>query len=312
MPTPRKHHYVPKSYLAAWTDSGTADGQLQVIDKQSGRDWAVRPANAAAETDLYLIDLSEAEGDVTATEIETGFATIESAAMPVIKRVLAGQDTLDGVDQQDVMAFVSILTMRVPARLRWIDEFMKKPVEAVYRRLEAEGKLPQPDDPELAAKMKEWFANDLIQVKIKQNAKLAMMVSTLPTLMQLLSLRHWSVLRAAPSAGDLVCTDHPVLLEWIKAVPTGTSPGFGLENTAVFVPIGPQAALLGLWSSEPRDRTLSESQVAFWNGELLGYVDRFVFSRGDFAALHKSGAIDRRPDVIRRWQPSSGSACARA
>ncbi len=306
MPIPRKHHYLPKSYLAAWTDDGTLDGQLQVIDNKSGRAWAVRPANAAAENDLYLIDLSEVEGDVAAAEIETAFATIESAAMPVIKRVVAGQNLLDDIEQQDLMAFLAVLTMRVPSRLRWIDEFMRKPVEAVYRRLEVEGKLPQPDDPGLAAKMKEWFASGFIRVEIKQNAKLAMMISTLPTLMQLFSLRRWSVLRVASDAGDLVCTDHPVLLEWIKKMPTGESPGFGLQNTAVFVPVGPKTAMLGLWAMEPKDKALSESQVAFWNGELLGYLDRFVFSRGDFAALHKSDAVDRRADVIRRWHPPIG------
>jgi hypothetical protein len=64
MSTPRKHHYVPKSYLAAWTDDGTIDGHLQVIDKSNGKAWAVKPVNAAMETDLYMIDVAEVEGDL--------------------------------------------------------------------------------------------------------------------------------------------------------------------------------------------------------------------------------------------------------
>lgn len=288
-------------YLAAWTNTGTADGQLQVLDKQAGRAWSTRPAKAAAETDLYMIDIGEVAADIAATEIEDTFAKIEGAAAPVIKAINNGAAIPTGEDQENLMAFVSLLAMRVPARLRWIDDFMRKPVEAVYRRLEAEGKLPQPDDPELAAKMKEWFDQGLIRIEIKQNARLDMMLSSLPTLMRLLMLRHWTVLRSSAACGDLVCTDHPVLLEWIKAVPTGTSPGFGLENTAVFVPLGPTTALLGLWNAEPRVPTLTAEQVTFWNGELLGHVDRFVFARGDFAALHKSGAVDRRDDVLGRW-----------
>jgi hypothetical protein len=301
MSTPRKHHYVPKSYLAAWTDDGTVDGQLQVIDKCLGKAWSVKPVNAAKETDLYMIDVSETVGEVAATEIEKTFGTIEDAAVPAIKRMLAGEAMVSGEDRENVMSLLATLVARVPSRLDWIDEFMRKPVEMVYRRLEAEGKLPRPEDPKLAAQMKEWFDQGLIKIEIKQNARLAMMASMLPTLLNLFMLRHWTVLRTQPESGDLICTDHPVLLEWIKKVPTGESPGFGLQNTAIFVPIGPSAALLGLWDAEPKDATLTRQQVAFWNGELLGHVDRFAFSRGDFAALHKSNAIHTRDDVIRSW-----------
>jgi len=302
MPTPRKHHYVPKSYLAGWTDDGTIDGQLQVIDKSSGKSWSVRPVNAAKETDLYMIDIAEADGELQATEIETTFGTIEDAAAPIIKRMLAGEAMVNGEDRENVMSLLATLVARVPSRLDRIDETMRKPVEMVYRRLEAEAKLPQPDDPKLAAQMKEWFDRGLIKIEIKQNSRLAMMALMLPTLLHLFMLRQWTVLRTQSDAGDLICTDHPVLLEWIKKVPPGESPGFGLQNTAIFVPIGPSAALLGLWDAEQKDPTLSRQRVTFWNGHLLDHVDRFVFSRGDFAAFHMSNEVDRRDDVIRRWK----------
>jgi hypothetical protein len=124
MPEARKHHYVPRSYLAAWTDTGTKDGQLLVLDKQTGKDWPVRPINAANEKDLYLIDVSEAEG-VAPNEIENTFATIEGAAVPVLKRLLAGEDMPGGGDLENVLAFVTVLALRVPARLDWTDNAMR-------------------------------------------------------------------------------------------------------------------------------------------------------------------------------------------
>ncbi|MFN0132874.1 MAG: DUF4238 domain-containing protein [Phycisphaerales bacterium] len=304
MSTPRKHHYLPKSYLSAWTDDGTKDGQLQVIDKTNGRAWPGTPGKVARETDLYMIDIAEVEGDVAATEIEKTFHIIEDAAAPIIKRMLTGERMVSGEDRENIMSLLATLVVRVPSRLDWIDDFMRKPIEVMYRQLEAEGKFPQPSDPELAAQMKGWFDKGLITIEIKQNARLAMMASILPTLLNLFMLRQWTVLRTRSDAGDLICTDHPVLLEWIKRTPPGKSPGFGLQNTAVFVPIGPSAALLGLWDAEPKDETLTRDQVTFWNGKLLGYVDRFVFSRGDFAALHKSGTVHRRQDVIKCWVKS--------
>lgn len=305
MSTPRKHHYVPESYLAAWTDDGTVDGQLQVMDKSLGKAWSVKPVKAAKQTDLYMIDVSETIGEIAATEIEKTFGTIEDAAAPVIKRILAGEPMVSGEDRKNVMLLLATLVARVPPRLDWIDELMRKPVEMVYRQLMAEGTLPQPEDPKLAAKMKEWFDQGLIKIEIKQNARLAMMASMLPTLLNLFMLRHWTVLRTQLDAGDLICTDHPVLLEWIKRVPAGESPGFGLQNTAIFIPIGPSAALLGLWDAQTKDATLTRQQVAFWNGELLGYADRFAFSRGDFAALHRSDAVHSREEVIRCWASSA-------
>jgi hypothetical protein len=301
MSIPRKHHYIPKSYLAAWTDDGTLEGRLQVIDKSTARTWEVRPVNAAKETDLYMIDVSEIEEDIEATKIETTFATIEDAAAPVIRRMLTEEFVPEGEDREKLVAFLSVLAMRVPSRLRWIDDILRKPVEMMYRRLEAEGKFEEPGDPEVAKKMKEWFNQGLIRIDIKQNARLSMMIATLPTLMRLLMERTWTLLRTKPDAGDLVTMDQPVLLKWIKPVPDGMSPGFELKNTAVFVPLGPEAALLGLWDAAPKEHTLTASQVTSWNGELLGQVDRFVFSRGDFSALHRTGAVDRREEVVGRW-----------
>ena len=221
--------------------------------------------------------------------------------MPIIGRIRDGATAPSATELEEVMAFLAALTLRVPGRLEWIDDFMRKPIEAVCRQLLDDDQPLQMEDPRLREQMKDWFDQGLIRVKIKQNARLGMMVAGLETVMRLLALRHWTVLRVEPNAGDLVCTDHPVVLEWIKPVPGGMSPGFGLLNTAVFVPLSPEVALLGLWNAEPAIRTLSATQVAFWNSGLLGYVHRFVFSRGDFNALHKSGAVDSREDVMRRW-----------
>ena len=301
MTVPRKHHWLPTMFLSAWTNDGSAAGQLQVLDKKSLCRWSVKPVNAAVERDLYMIDMAEVEGDIVATEIEDTFATIEGVAAPVIKSILDGNEIPTGEDLENLIALIAIMAIRVPARLDWIDDVMRAPVEACLQRLEANGELPLPEDPELAARMKEWISQGLIQVQIKQNPRLAMMVSMLPTIMDLLMRRHWSVLRVSSGSRDLICVDHPVLLEWIRPVPDGTSPGFGLQNTAVFVPIGPETALLGLWDAQPQTHLLANQQVAFWNGELLGHVDRFVFSRGDFVAMHLSGELDNSAKVLERW-----------
>ncbi len=302
MSSPRRHHYISQSYLTAWTTTGKADGQLQVIDKSTGRFWQTKPINAAFETDLYKIDPSEATEDIPEMVIENFFAGIESDAIPIIRQIIEVDTPLSATELEKVVVFLALLIMRVPKQLNLIDEVLRKPVEWMYQKLEAEGKFPQSKDPTLDALMKGWFDKGTIQIKIKPNARLGMMVDSLPNLAKLLARRHWTILRANPGVGDLICTDSPVLLEWIKPVPDGSSPGFGLENTAVFVPLSPAVSLFGLWNLEPTVRTLSEKKVEYWNSNLLHNAHRFVFSRGDFSSLHESGSIEHRSDILLRWK----------
>jgi hypothetical protein len=42
----RKHHYVPEFYLAGFTESGTDDGRLHVLDKEQLRQWPSTPKGA--------------------------------------------------------------------------------------------------------------------------------------------------------------------------------------------------------------------------------------------------------------------------
>ncbi len=298
-----KHHYIPEFFLGAWTDTGTRDGRMSVLDKRTGKTWTTRPANAGAEGDLYLIDLSEIGSVIAADEIEKAFSKVEDAAAPSIKRVLTGGSLTGGEDLDNVIALLATLVLRVPRHLKGCDDLLRQMVDSTYRQLQADGKFAT-DNPALDAKMGEMYEQGLIQIKIKHNARLDMMVQGLTTVMELLKLRHWTVLRSANDAGDLICTDHPVVLQWYKPVPDGYSPGLGLKNTVVFSPLGPRTALVGLWNAEPESPELTDDQVTFWNSQLLGYVERFAFCRGDFKALHRSGAVDGKEDVLKRWAKS--------
>ncbi len=304
MSLPRRHHYLPKAYIAAWTDSGDASGQLCVLDKAAASGWKCRPVNAAVERDLYLIDLDEVEGDVSAAEIETAFAGIEGRAISVLRDLAPGvvHPSTDGFE--DLLEFVASLALRVPRRLDWINSVLKQPVEAVVRRLMNEDAERGGSDGETAKKLMDMLNAGAIDIQIKKNASLAMMVDGMRTVFDQLKLRTWTVLEVQGGGGDLVCCDQPVLLCWIKKPGPADSLGFGITNTAVFVPIGPDRALLGLFDATPASTTLEAAQVQRWNGELLGATGRFVIYRDDFAALARDGAVDRPDDVLARWRES--------
>ena len=52
----RRHHYVPKFYLAGFTAEGTQDGRLFVVDQRTGKTWKSSPGGVAHERDFYRID----------------------------------------------------------------------------------------------------------------------------------------------------------------------------------------------------------------------------------------------------------------
>lgn len=80
--TRRLNHWVPISYLAAFTDSGTADGVLIVHDRERpGKTRTVAPKGIAAERDLYVVrqpegDLDDAIERLLATHVEGPFVEL--------------------------------------------------------------------------------------------------------------------------------------------------------------------------------------------------------------------------------------------
>ena len=63
--TPRKHHYVPQTYLAGFTDSGENDGRLYVLDKDDGRQWPSNPGDTGCERDFYMLEVEEKEEELS-------------------------------------------------------------------------------------------------------------------------------------------------------------------------------------------------------------------------------------------------------
>jgi hypothetical protein len=45
-PEPRRHHYVPRCWLAGFTDTGENDARLWVTDLRRRKQWNTSPGNA--------------------------------------------------------------------------------------------------------------------------------------------------------------------------------------------------------------------------------------------------------------------------
>ena len=127
-------------------------------------------------------------------------------------------------------------------------------------------------------------------------------LSNLDFITGLLLARQWVLLAAEEDAGDFVCSDHPVLLEWTVEVPQffRDSPGFGLENTIVHVPLSRKLLLRGTFDG-PGGVTVpvGRDTVAVVNGFAIGKVTRFLYTpEADFIWEKEDGSIGGVADLF--------------
>ena len=106
---PRKHHYVPRFYLAGVTDNSRPDGRLYVLDKASGKQWPRSPKGTAHQRDFHLVNLGPG---VDPMGVEKKLAHMEGQQSAVLKRILE-EEALPPDDDEavgDLMAFVASYT----------------------------------------------------------------------------------------------------------------------------------------------------------------------------------------------------------
>lgn len=53
---PRAHHFVPKCWLAGFTDTGEPNGMLYVTDLKRKRQWRCKPSKAGHQRDFNRVN----------------------------------------------------------------------------------------------------------------------------------------------------------------------------------------------------------------------------------------------------------------
>src|SRR5216684_150920 len=114
----RKQHTVPESYLTAWCDPETPEGQEPYVWRWSKDGTEVRrkaPRNIFYETEIYTLKTSDGSRDLRLegmlSSLEAGFATIRREKLD--RSVLP-----DSVERSTLITFVAALHARSAAQLR--------------------------------------------------------------------------------------------------------------------------------------------------------------------------------------------------
>jgi hypothetical protein len=169
--------------------------------------------------------------------------------------------------------------------------------ESKRRRIE---RLLQ-DDPELS-NLRDFVNSDQYGVSNDQTWTVQTMVQMAITLLPVLGQREWALWPVALEAPSLICSDRPVCLTWTKQVAGPHSPGFGLSNTLLTVPLSARLALASTF--EPmHGLTLDRGGVAQMNSRTAIYANQLFLTDDDFVWITEYGRLGNQHDFLKASGP---------
>ena len=284
----RAHHFIPQFMLANFTPAGTREDLLWVSDLKSNKQWKSTPANTGHRRDFYRV-----EGDVAPVDaVEGMLGLVEDKVAPVIQRVIESRATPDDKDDfQTLLYFVALLTTRVPGIREGIDDFVDRigqhilelsvATEERWDSLQRQMRAQGVKGVDLAYEdAKQIMEDRSVRFSVNRNWQLGMMFKCAHVVYPTLLNRTWCVL-VSPS-GNLICSDRPVTIVFTRPAPPFMSPGFGLPDTEVSVPLSRHVLLRGIWDKQPEHAvSMNRTCVAHYNTLRTIQADRFIFSTAE-------------------------------
>jgi hypothetical protein len=307
----RNHHFVPQGYLAGFTEDGTRDGRLFVLDLVSRSIFQTKPRNVAAERDFNRIHADGQDPDA----LERALGEFEGRAASVIRGIRGSGRLPTDEELSYVINLIALFVVRNPKSRRAMNTARRHEVRVIGDMLSSdrrlfeshiakaknEGFIRKDVDVSFEA-MSKFIKDDQYTVEISTGESLSLELSVFDSTLDLLGSRYWSLVTATTDAPDFVTCDHPVAVVFKDPKVRGPI-GYGSPRTEVSFPLSTRQALLGVLKDplQPRLEANAE-QVAAINSRTVYHADRQVYSKtervvvlrgGGMASLLLSGREDR-------------------
>ena len=281
----KDHHFVPKCYLAAFTDTATEDGRLCVFDFETGRFFRQRPKNVAFEKHFNRIEVEGHAPDA----LEKAFGEFEGQAISVIRSICLDGDLPPDEQLSFVVNLIALLAVRNPSgrrsmtaarrhTARIVGDFLVADRTTYERELAAARESGFVSGPAVTyEKMKEFIERDEYRVEIPTDTHLETELRVFQKILAGLGSRYWSVLVAAPDAPDFITCDHPANL---------------VPRQMVF-PLDPRTAVAAAREKPmPRRIVVGAKGVAEVNARIVDQADRQIYSRTpDVSILYDNDVV---------------------
>ncbi len=243
--THKRQHFVPKSYVASWTDPATPPGQepyVHLITKDGSGYRRKAPAKIFRETDLYTIKMAGGVRDLT---LEHGLSQLEGNFMRIVREFIVPRRALPTIPRLKLMLFVAALHARTLKMRDHHSAHWKRLLDIAERSAPEYGRIEWRDgtsDPEVPRYIHVDDIRELVENPIPTTVPAAIDAET-PLMMQM----HARILCIESESG-FITSDSPVV--WMNAEKVQShearfwGPSFIDKELEITVPLTPSRALL--------------------------------------------------------------------
>ena len=297
-PTARHHHYLPRAYLATFTDNGTKDGQFFVLEVKSGRAFRTSPKNVAAERDFNRVDIEGKSPDA----IEQAPASFEQRAAQAIRDTVASETFPNDEDCNFILNLLGLIAVRNPHLRNSFNRFREEVMHRIGNLLVSDKKIwdyhvrkareagEVIKDTVSFENVKRFVEERRYRIEFSPEGNLRVEFRAFDKLLPILAQRTWSLLVAPADGPEFICSDHPVSLVW-KNGRRGPV-GYGLKETEVFFPLGRRVGFYGTFENPLRPLVkLKPGHVATMNRRVALNADRHVFSTLQVFSMWHEGQV---------------------
>lgn len=232
MSRPKLHHYVPRSYLARFTDS---KGFLHLYDKSARSFRRQRPEQVMKINAYYRQDWTPQGVDPNILERSLG-EWLEAEAKGAIDALIEKPHELTEQQMADFLLYVELQRVRVPRQAEVAKELMRQTLLQLV--------------PEASAAV----ASGQVQLSMKKSARFDYMRWSIGMFSPWFENMEWEIVDAEPGSA-FITTDSPVSF-YNPAVLPPAEAGIGLVGTIVFFPLSSRRLLL-MRHTQNRDQPIS-------------------------------------------------------
>jgi hypothetical protein len=287
---PRDHHYVAQGYMRGFCEQAN---RLFTYDKVAGRIRISSPKGIAYTRDFYTVDtIDENDSD----EIEQALGTIESVAIPIIRKAAVGQ-VLSNSEIADLAIYMAIQYGRTPHARQQMDRVAEvvytnkaKAIiaEAInnsdkYNELVENWKQEYPNmKPPTRDRLVKWVLEKgpVYLINVDNGTFVKLFMERAYVIAEGLLKRRWQIWHA-PKGASFITSDNPIGLYTSRQLKGNEVLAILMREGIRYFPLNSSSCLVVTdepYASKFDHRTVSKLQVRKINKLIYDQATKYVIS----------------------------------
>jgi len=295
MGNPKRHHYVPESYLIGFTKARTSKCALFVFDIEKQEVRPQLPKDTCVQGYYNAVELVDGSRSF---EIEEALAKVEGRAAPIIQKIDA-REALTTRERSTLSTFIACQKLRVPEFESEVGQVMEKLLKqtlgVAFESKERAKQLLDEFEKDTGAplgvsaeEMMDFVARDKYRIKTGRNESLRLMTNLVEKTAMRFMAMEWMFLHVPPGCA-FVTTDNPFHIippSYIHELPKWMGYGYGTKGTQKLVPLSSSVGLvMGDFGDRIKHADAAPETVRQFNLGVASDASRFLIGHEEALVL---------------------------